>query len=437
MSGSERMGNRTSFLELALEEAEKARNQLSEDNLFVRKLVVTAVNEVQSALHQVRPETSENAVEPIPFTLTSLFPLHPAGSAGDKVNIILNNLKDTLTALSHQPAIATPTPHVETSLSEGEIQRLQGVIAALQDEIERLRKQAVTQAAETRAMFDKFAEDHRIATSNIGEISMELISAPLRDMEKERLDEIKRGLNQERQKFTEAAIEMGKERAEIQAERVRLMDEKRSWQVQAMLADLPPTPPQPSTCASPQAVAVLRSPKKSPRKAPAKSTTSLSPTPSPLDSPPENTVPAIPSTPPAARLPFPVAKPFAQRMIHAYSPAKPSPLSRILMLGNSPNSPGSSGGGSGDVSSLHIPVTEEDKHVPGFEDFPIFPPVQMSLAAELGLPESPSDRPLQDKKLEPNVLGRPLITTTISKSQATTNSDPKRHTAQEKGKAKA
>lgn len=36
------------------------------------------------------------------------------------------------------------------------------------------------------------------------------------------------------------------------------------------------------------------------------------------------------------RKPFPVAKPLAQRMIHAYSPARPSPLSRILQVRNSP-----------------------------------------------------------------------------------------------------
>ena len=35
-----------------------------------------------------------------------------------------------------------------------------------------------------------------------------------------------------------------------------------------------------------------------------------------------------------------MAKPLAAaRMVHAYSPAKPSPLSRILMLANSPESP--------------------------------------------------------------------------------------------------
>ncbi|EJC99972.1 uncharacterized protein FOMMEDRAFT_170062 [Fomitiporia mediterranea MF3/22] len=39
---------------------------------------------------------------------------------------------------------------------------------------------------------------------------------------------------------------------------------------------------------------------------------------------------------PTPKKPFPVAKPLAQHMIHAYSPARPSPLSRILLLANSP-----------------------------------------------------------------------------------------------------
>ena len=45
----------------------------------------------------------------------------------------------------------------------------------------------------------------------------------------------------------------------------------------------------------------------------------------------------VPATP-GPRQRFPVAKPFAQRMIHAYSPARPSPLSRILLLA-SPTTP--------------------------------------------------------------------------------------------------
>ena len=60
----------------------------------------------------------------------------------------------------------------------------------------------------------------------------------------------------------------------------------------------------------------------------------------------------VPSTPPAViRRPFPVAKPFVPRMIHAYSPAKPSPLSRILMLSESPLSPPRNGAVSDDSLS--------------------------------------------------------------------------------------
>lgn len=65
-------------------------------------------------------------------------------------------------------------------------------------------------------MFDKFAEDHRVVTHDIGEISVELMTAPIRDEEKERIDIIKRDLDCERQNFTEAAIKLGKERAALE-----------------------------------------------------------------------------------------------------------------------------------------------------------------------------------------------------------------------------
>lgn len=49
---------------------------------------------------------------------------------------------------------------------------------------------------------------------------------------------------------------------------------------------------------------------------------------------------AVPKTPVARKPAFPIAKPFAQHMIHAYSPVKPSPLSRILMMANTPSDDG-------------------------------------------------------------------------------------------------
>ena len=47
-------------------------------------------------------------------------------------------------------------------------------------------------------------------------MSMELISAPVRDEEKERLDSLRRELDSERKRFTEAAIKFGREKAELE-----------------------------------------------------------------------------------------------------------------------------------------------------------------------------------------------------------------------------
>lgn len=65
-------------------------------------------------------------------------------------------------------------------------------------------------------MFDKFLEDHRNMANDVGEMSVELMTAPLRDEEKERIETLKKDLDVERQKFTDAAIKLGKERAELE-----------------------------------------------------------------------------------------------------------------------------------------------------------------------------------------------------------------------------
>ncbi|KAH8921305.1 hypothetical protein BT69DRAFT_1283250 [Atractiella rhizophila] len=52
----------------------------------------------------------------------------------------------------------------------------------------------------------------------------------------------RRLLEEERQKFTEAAVRLGKERGEFEAERIAFYEERRKLQVQLMLSDLPETP---------------------------------------------------------------------------------------------------------------------------------------------------------------------------------------------------
>ncbi|KIK98429.1 hypothetical protein PAXRUDRAFT_9555 [Paxillus rubicundulus Ve08.2h10] len=53
---------------------------------------------------------------------------------------------------------------------------------------------------------------------------------------------VKKELDDERQKFTEAAVKLGKQRSAFESDRIKFLEEKRSWQVQQMLPELPPTP---------------------------------------------------------------------------------------------------------------------------------------------------------------------------------------------------
>jgi hypothetical protein len=60
VDGSEIIGKGQGFLEVALEEAEKSQKYLTEENGALRNQVLTAVNEVQSILHQVGRQKTEN-----------------------------------------------------------------------------------------------------------------------------------------------------------------------------------------------------------------------------------------------------------------------------------------------------------------------------------------------------------------------------------------
>lgn len=54
LDGSEFMAKSQSYLENALDEAEKARTQLTDETMRLRRLMLKVVNQVQALLHQVR-----------------------------------------------------------------------------------------------------------------------------------------------------------------------------------------------------------------------------------------------------------------------------------------------------------------------------------------------------------------------------------------------
>ncbi|KAJ6581800.1 Afadin and alpha-actinin-binding-domain-containing protein [Mycena capillaripes] len=508
VDGTEVAGKGTGLVDLALEQAEEARQRLSQENTRLRGLLLGAVNEAQSMLYQARK--SEREEEPVPFTLSTLFPMAPRDAANDKLTSLLAALREAV-ARPSSPVITPSTSASSVVVSDGELVRLQSVIDALKAEIDRSQKDAMVHAAETQAVFDQFAEDRRIVANDIGDASVELMIAPVRDAEKERLEKIKTQLELERKNFTEAALKLGQEKAVLEAERLKLLDEKRSWEVEKMLAELPPTPnpPSPLRASTSKRAATHISPRKSPAKVVAvgkaganrktirvsrrsslkspprfqpafetevlpplaapsftSASSSLLPTsfvlppPSPgsafpapalllsVSSPllelpqlqppaPSSSTGASPLTPPNFRLPFPMAKPFMPRMVHAYSPAKPSPLSRILMLGNSPMTPADSDLGleAGDISMpLEALLEEGEEEGAGALVDALFPEVvppapparQPTLAEELGVTESPPESPEAPAPVSAPPAGAGRVF----------SREPVRFTAQEKGKGR-
>lgn len=134
-------------------------------------------------------------------------------------------------------------------------------------------------------------------------------------------------------------------------------------------------------------------------------------------------------TTPIKRRPFPIAKPFAQRMVHAYSPAKPSPLSRILMLNsNSLDTPPLSLSNDSTLDAPRLGVVREEEYVSvdAIEDlsddvFPELPPEtpqhqqgrgqgqgkeRTSLAAELGVESPPEVIVVEEVAVQPPLKER-------------------------------
>lgn len=157
---------------------------------------------------------------------------------------------------------------------------------------------------------------------------------------------------------------------------------------------------------------------------------------------------------------FPVAKPLAPRMIHAYSPIKPSPLSRILMVDRM-SPPGESLASSSgnfddpfDSMAVDNPVEkraplatlmEEDWAKP-LEDLGKEMEKELTLEEELGISmEVDSDPPLKDRNtpISPRKV-KPSTTKKMTTTSATLKTKPKVElrkvvataTAKDKGKAK-
>ena len=66
--------------------------------------------------------------------MTTLFPLSPPTSASDKLNSVLSELRQCVVKVS-QPTNKTLTSKPVPQVPEGELERLQGIITMLKEEI--------------------------------------------------------------------------------------------------------------------------------------------------------------------------------------------------------------------------------------------------------------------------------------------------------------
>ncbi|KAH8091643.1 Afadin and alpha-actinin-binding-domain-containing protein [Cristinia sonorae] len=543
-------GKGQGFLEIALEQAEKSRNDLADETRTLRGLVHSTANELQRIVYTARKlSSSEPVEEPAPISSASLFPLSPPKAAQDKLNSLLASTKELSERFAQSHAISQSSSGASSAFSKqeaiakeqvdrAEVVKLQTVIKTLRKDLDEAQKQSATYAAQAQDLLDRFTNEQQLAQENA--------KNPAANQEQELLDEQRQELEEDRRKFTEAAVKLGKDKAALEAERIRFLEERRSWQLETLLNEHPKTAPVASTSSftppdPPPLDDILddippRSPRKSPRKVSHKARTgsvlgkaekkttrisrrssglgalsprkqtkvipafetevvpsavpefklSMTPTkaqqpprtsafvlppPSPAasfnvqdgilssafessipksDIPPgpsipgsqsddvitrtssqptasSSTIPVSSSAPtigsndapqgqnvpntPLARRPFPVAKPFAMHMVHAYSPVKPSPLSRILMMATSPESP----------DNLRIPslgsLTEETDMSPDISPTPGQPltyPATRSLAAELGVSDDDvgdsEEVPLREKKPRANVGQRGAAT---------------------------
>ncbi|KAJ3801757.1 Afadin and alpha-actinin-binding-domain-containing protein [Lentinula aff. detonsa] len=530
------LGKGKSFLEVALEEAEKAREQSGKDNLGLRKMLLKAVNEIQTIsfeLKQTLLKPAHVTEAPTPMTLPELFPLSPPNFTPTTLSSSLARLRDVLEMLS------SPTDSMRTSPSLSPVPQL----AASQPEIERLNQ-----------VIEQLKSDLRLSKEqvNFNAVEVQAITLPTQDEERERMVVLKRELEEERQRVTEGMIQLENDRFNIEAERARLQEKKRPSRAETMFAELTPTEDDLEARlnhAAKRASTSTYKPKTSPRKpqSPSKmfqinigkahrrttrvgtarrrsssSSVSISPSKSRKDAEPSFETEVIPRLPPSISIdapapmlstssstesllptafvlpppspsaslpppkpalllsgastlpisfhtsrepsencktlsepslqvyvptsetplevvkpvpltplaearrafPYPVAKPLATHMVHAYSPVRPSPLSRILLLGNSPESPlNISPEDDSDSRGLEALIEEEEvENDDGLLVAELFPPIShsrassddeggLTLAQQLGISDSPPERPvftrpespLCEKKVQSNV----------------------------------
>ncbi|GAW08195.1 protein [Lentinula edodes] len=152
------VGRGKRYLEITLEEAEKAREQLGKDNLSLKKMLLKADNEIRNIAFELTPSLQEptNEIEiPVPITLPDLFPLSPPDFTTMTLSSSLARLRDSLGVLSSSTSSISTSPSVSPAPqplpSPSELEQLHQVIEQLRNELHDSTEQVALQAAENRS----------------------------------------------------------------------------------------------------------------------------------------------------------------------------------------------------------------------------------------------------------------------------------------------
>ena len=83
---------------------------------------------------------------------------------------------------------------------------------------ENAHKQSAAHAAQTQALFDGLQSQTQARTQpkDVGDVSVDLMITPIKDEERDRIEATKKELEEERRKFTEAAVRLGREKATLE-----------------------------------------------------------------------------------------------------------------------------------------------------------------------------------------------------------------------------
>ncbi|CAG7853764.1 SubName: Full=Uncharacterized protein {ECO:0000313/EMBL:CCA68032.1} [Serendipita indica DSM 11827] len=410
---------KTDIWEAALAESEAARLRLLKENDALRDVIVACANALVSLHHSTLEAINKVELEEPELILSDVLFLSDPGStqaetAQNKLRELFANLREVLSQVS---SIGKSRRQSLKQREEDahQIMALQQANVALQAQLEEAQ---AAMRAQGQELLEQFVTDARFAAGQryAADISTDLIGTPDKAAVLSELESQRQRLEDEREKHTEAALALGREKAALEAERLQFLEEKRAFMVQSILDDLPPTPDA-SGKAQPEPVKSVEEPKPAvvpqsslsqphvpstqsivtqdikiasvvpalqqppaldmERVAVGTSTTptteeELSPT-SPTEQR-SNTKPTIraPAVPPRFRMqktPKRRIHPQA-RSAHKYSPAVPSPLSRMIQATESP--PSSPESKAQRAASRPPVIAEEDESDQGHEDIKVF-----------------------------------------------------------------